>query len=89
MYSLSKCMCPDTCPYIDSCENKVMAHEGLLDPPMIEPVAAEMTQPLLEPLLRETMEVNVYGTKMTVYKDDIERMIYEPLTRHLGLMSGA
>lgn len=89
MDSLSKCICPDTCPYIDSCENKVMAHEGLLDPPMIEPVAAEMTQPLLEPLLRETMEVNVYGTKMTVYKDDIERMIYEPLTRHLGLMSGA
>ena len=89
MDSLSKCICPDTCPYIDSCENKVMAHEGLLDPPMIEPVAAEMTQPLLEPLLRETMEVNVYGTKMTVYKDDIERMIYEPLTRHMGLMSGA
>ena len=85
MDSLSKCICPDTCPYIDSCENKVMAHEGL----MIEPVAAEMTQPLLEPLLRETREVNVYGTKMTVYKDDIERMIYEPLTRHLGLMSGA
>lgn len=85
MDSLSKCICPDTCPYIDSCENKVMAHEGL----MIEPAAAEMTQPLLEPLLRETMEVNVYGTKMTVYKDDIERMIFEPLTRHLGLMSGA
>ncbi|MCR5059708.1 MAG: hypothetical protein K6A80_01620 [Saccharofermentans sp.] len=89
MYSLSMCICPDSCPYIDSCENKVMAHEGLLDPPMIEPVATEMTQPLLEPLLRETMEINVDGTKLTMYKDDIERMIYEPLTRHLGLMSGA
>lgn len=89
MDSLSKCICPDSCPYIDSCENKVMAHEGLLDPPMIEPVAAEMTQLLLEPMLRETMKINVAGTKLTVYKDDIKRMIYEPLTRHLGLMSGA
>jgi len=89
MDSYSMCICPDSCPYIDSCENKVIAHEGLLDPPMIEPAAAEMTQPLLESLLRETMEINVDGTKLTVYKDDIERMIYEPLTRHLGLMSGA
>ncbi len=89
MDSLSKCICPDSCPYIDSCENKVMAHLGFLDRPMTEPVAAEMTQPLLEPLLRETMEINVAGTQLTVYKDDIERMIFEPLTRHLGLMSGA
>ena len=80
MDSLSKCICPDTCPYIDSCENKVMAHEGLLDPPMIEPVAAEMTQPLLEPILRETIEINVYGKKMAVYKDDLARIINESLT---------
>lgn len=89
MDSLSKCICPDTCPYIDSCENKMMAHEGLLNPLMIAPVTADTLQPLMEPLLRETMEINVDGTKLTVYKDDIERMIYEPLTRHLGLMSGA
>ena len=89
MDSLSKCICPDSCPYIDSCENKVMAHLGLLDPPMIEPAVADALQPLMEPLLRETMEINVYGTRLTVYKDEIERMVYEPLTRHLGLMSGA
>lgn len=89
MDSLSKCICPDSCPYIDSCENKVMAHLGLLDPPMVEPAVADALQPLMEPLLRETMEINVYGTRLTVYKDEIERMVYEPLTRHLGLMSGA
>ncbi|MCR5617883.1 MAG: hypothetical protein K6F83_06310 [Clostridiales bacterium] len=89
MDSYSMCICPDSCPYIDSCENKMMAHEGLLDPPMLEPVTVDAIQPLLEPVIRETMEINVYGTRMTVYKDEIERMIYEPLTRHFGLMSGA
>lgn len=89
MDSLSKCICPDSCPYIDSCENKVMEHLGHLDPPMIEPAVADALQPLMEPLLRETMEINVYGTRLTVYKDEIERMVYEPLTRYLGLMSGA
>ena len=89
MDSYSKCICPNTCPYISSCENKVMAHEGLLDPLILETATADAIQPLLEPVLRETMEINVDGTRMTVYKDDIERMIYEPLTRYLGLMSGA
>lgn len=89
MDSYSKCICPETCIYFNSCENKVMAHEGLLDPPMLESATADAIQTLLEPVLRETMEINVYGTRMTVYKDDIKRMIYEPLTRHLGLMSGA
>ena len=89
MDSYSMCICPDSCPYIDSCDHKVMAHEGLLDPPMIESAAADMTQPLLEPLLRETMEINVYGKKLTVYKDDIEKMLYKSLYEPLyaGLMS--
>ena len=54
MDSLSKCICPDSCPYFDSCENKMMAHEGFLDPPMVEPAVADALQPLMESLLRET-----------------------------------
>lgn len=80
MSALSRCACPDTCPYITTCENKVMFHEGYL-----EPVAVKCTQPLREPLLRQTTEINVYGEKMTVYKDDLERMINELLTGSLML----
>lgn len=52
MDSYSKCICPDSCPYISSCENKVMAHEGLLDSSMLESVTVDAIQPLLEPVLR-------------------------------------
>ena len=80
MDSYNKCVCPDTCPYFNSCENKVMAHEGLLDTPMLKPVVVDATQTLLEPILRETIEINVYGKKMAVYKDDLARIINESLT---------
>lgn len=89
MITLSKDACPNTCPYFDTCDNKVMVVEGLIDKPMVENASLPTMADFMEPVMRETMQINVYGHQMTVYKDDIERMIYEPLTRHFGLMSGA
>lgn len=41
------------------------------------------------PLLRETMEINIGGKMVTVYKDDIEKEIYKALREPFMLNFGA
>ena len=82
----AKCM---ECPFVDKCDNKRMEALGYLEIPNLtssyaEPIVASTT----EPILRETMTVMVDGSPTVVYKDEIEKQLYESLYSHLGLQYG-
>jgi hypothetical protein len=51
----------------------------------IRSASAECTAPLAMPYLRETMEIHVDGTTLTVYKDDIQRELYKELYKGIFL----
>jgi hypothetical protein len=63
--------------------------EGLGYLPLPEPVAASAVEPslesLAEPVLRETMTIIINGNPTIVYKDNIEKQLYEDLYKHLRL----
>lgn len=67
------------CPYVDTCGHKRMEAVGFL--PLFQSAA--------QPLLRETMEIRVYGKPVTVYVDEIEKQLTRELYAHLGLQYGA
>ena len=79
------------CPYVDSCQNKRM--EALMYYPesMIANTAENITTPMIQPILRETMKINIDGNFVEVYKDDIEKQLYENLYKDLycGLINSA
>ena len=73
-----------TCPFVDRCGHKEMEAVGFLpEPSMAEPASQSVSNPLTEPILRETMVIHV------VYKDEIERQLTRGLYQHLGLQFGA
>lgn len=79
----SKCA---SCPYRDSCDHKEIEAVGLL-----APAAGEITQPVLKPVLRETVtRIGADGNVYRAYKDDIEKTLNEQLYKSLyrGLYSG-
>mgnify|MGYP001054538061 FL=1 len=67
------------CPYVDTCGHKRMEAVGFL--PLFQSAA--------QPLLRETMEIRVYGKPVTVYVDEIEKQLTREFYAHLGLQYGA
>ena len=77
------------CPYADSCQSKRM--EALMYYP--ESIAANTAEniatPMIQPILRETMKINIDGNIVEVYKDDIEKQLYGKLYKDLycGLMN--
>lgn len=58
------------CPISDICHNKKL--EALA---YMEPVESEFSADASEPVLRETMEINVGGAIQMVYKDEIEEAL--------------
>ena len=81
-----KCM---ECPFVDKCDKKRMEALGYLEMPNLAssyagPTASSMT----EPMLRETMAVVVDGSPTVVYKDEIEKQLYNSLYSHLWLQYG-
>ena len=79
------------CPYIDSCQNKRM--EALMYYPesMVANTAENIATPMIQPILRETMKINIDGNFVEVYKNDIEKQLYKKLYKDLycGLMNSA
>lgn len=75
------------CPFVDKCKHKEMEHLAYY-----EPIAASATvgagMSAAQPVLRETMQINVGGVMTTVYKDEIEKELYkafrEPFMLHYG-----
>ena len=82
----AKCM---ECPFVDKCDNKRMEALGYLETPnLASPYAEPIVASTTEPILRETMTVMVDGSPTVVYKDEIEKQLYESLYSHLGLQYG-
>lgn len=77
------------CPFVDKCDNKRMEANCYLDGAKILSAAAEnVMNNAAQPVLRETMQINIGGVMKTVYKDEIEKELYkafrEPFTLHYG-----
>lgn len=50
------------CPYVDACDHKRMEAVGFLpEPPLLNSASQPAAGPASQPLLRETMEIRVYG----------------------------
>ena len=77
------------CKFVDICEHKHIEACGYLPELQIAQSAGEVaSQPLSQPLLRETIEIHVDGKPMAVYKDEIEKELYKHLYSGLCLQFG-
>lgn len=77
------------CPFVDKCDRKRMEAHCYIDGANILSAAAENAMNnAAQPVLRETMQINVGGVITTVYKDEIEKELYkafrEPFMLHYG-----
>ena len=79
------------CPYVNSCQNKRMEALAYYPESMVTDAAENIAAPMTQSILRETMKININGTLVEVYKDDIEKQLYEKLYKDLycGLMNSA
>lgn len=71
------------CPYVDSCDHKQMEALGYLPEQNLAKATVDLTAPLTQPVLRETVEIHAYGQTFTVYKDDLEKDLYNALYKDL------
>lgn len=77
------------CPFVDKCEHKQMEALAYLPEPQIAKDAVQPTgMNATQPLLRETMTIFREGRPITIYKDEIEKQLYEQLYSHMGLQYG-
>lgn len=77
------------CQYVDSCQNNRMEALMYYTESMVANTAENIATPMIQPILRETMKINVDGNIVEVYKDNIEKQLYEKLYKDLycGLMN--
>nr|DAE52685.1 MAG TPA: transposase DDE domain protein [Caudoviricetes sp.] len=71
----------ENCPHKQQCWSGKNVRVAYLD--------ADIAEKVSQPLMRETMTINVGGVLTTVYKDDIEREIYKALREPFSLNFGA
>lgn len=79
------------CPYVGSCQNKRTGALMHYPESMVANTAENVAAPMVQPISRETMKINIDGDLMEIYKDDIEKQLYEKLYKDLycGLMNSA
>lgn len=79
------------CPYVGSCQNKRMEALAYYPESMVANASKNIAAPMIQPILRETIKINIDGALVEVYKDDIEKRLYEKLYKDLycGLMNSA
>lgn len=77
------------CPYKSHCENKLMEALAYLPEPYAEKSDCGGSLDAAAPILRETVTIRVDGKTVTVYKDELERQLYDHLYSGLGLSFGA
>lgn len=76
------------CPFVETCEHKEMEALGYLPEPTMADVKAPVTADIAAPILRETVSRVVDGKVVTMYKDELEKILYKDLYSHLGLQFG-
>ena len=72
------------CPFVDKCDKKKMEAHGYYDAAM----GIEAGMNAAQPVLRETMQINVGGVMTTVYKDEIEKELYKAFREPFSLNYG-
>lgn len=76
------------CPFVETCEHKKMEALGYLPEPIMADAKAPVTADIAAPILRETVSRVVDGKVVTMYKDELEKILYKDLYSHLGLQFG-
>lgn len=67
---------------------KEMEALGYLPEPIMADVKVPVTADIAAPILRETVSRVVDGKVVTMYKDELEKILYKDLYSHLGLQIG-
>ena len=65
------------CRFVDICPNKRMEALAYLPEPIASQSSVTSSANMAAPMLRETITIHVYGKPVTMYKDDLERMLYK------------
>ena len=73
------------CPHVMICGHKRMEAIGFLPYPRAAEAVQSAAAGAEAPILRETVEIRVYGRPVTVYKDQIEKELCKHLYSGLGL----
>ena len=76
------------CPFVKTCEHKELEAVGYLPDPIMADVNVPVTADMAAPILRETVSCVVDGKVVTMYKDELEKILYKDLYSHLGLQFG-
>lgn len=64
------------CPFVETCEHKEMEALGYLPEPIMADVKAPVTADIAVPILRETVSRVVDGKVVTMYKDELEKILF-------------
>lgn len=83
---LDKCR---NCPFVDKCDRKRMESHCYRDEPIGIEAGKEVGMNAAQPVLRETMQMNIGGVMTTVYKDEIEKELYKAFREPFSLDYGA
>ena len=76
------------CPFAETCTNKEVEALGYLPDPIMADTESQVTANAAAPILRETVSRVVDGKIVTMYKDELEKILYKDLYSHLGLQFG-
>lgn len=76
------------CPFVETCNHKEMEALGYLSDPIMADAKVAVAADITAPILRETVSRVVDGKIVTMYKDELEKILYKDLYSHLGLQFG-
>lgn len=76
------------CPRRDKCDHKRREACAYYDEPVESSAAISAGVNAALPATRETVQINVGGVLTTVYKDEVEKQLYEVFQRQFMLYCG-
>lgn len=73
------------CKSKDTCSDKRMEACAYYPEPVISETASLSAVSMIQPIIRETTKINIYGEIVEVYKDDLEKQIHKALCSQFEL----